>query len=265
MEIHNSAIVDKKAKIHKGCKIGPYCVIGPHVELMPNVKLHSHVCIEGYTTIGENTEIFPFAALGFRPQDLKYDNESSRITIGKNNVIREYVTIHPGTKDGGMVTKIGDGCLLMINVHIAHDCQIGNNVIMANNATLGGHVSVGDNAILGGLSAYHQFVRIGNNAIIGGGSIVVTDVIPYGNVMGERAWLVGLNIVGMKRNNIPRDEIKSLQEAFDKIFLKSNVSIEENAESLKQVTSNTKLLEIIDFILSSGKRPLCVPKGEKYG
>ncbi len=261
MAIHSSAVIGKEAVIHPSCEIGPYCVIGANVRLGANVHLHSHVCIGGYTEIGQGTEIFPFASLGSRTQDKKHKGERSYVRIGQNNIIREYVTINPGT-DLDSQTTVGDDCLIMIGVHIAHDCHIGNDVTIANNATLAGHVVVGDHAILGGITAYHQFVRIGRYAIIGGGSIVVEDVIPYGNVIGERAHLAGLNLVGMKRHQFAREEINALQQAFREMFTQNlDRPLEERVNMIQQAYNNKeRILEVTDFILNRQKRPLCMPK-----
>ncbi len=217
-EIHPSAVVDRKSELGTGCRIGPFSVVGPHVVLGDGVVLHSHVVVEGHTTVGARTQIFPFASIGHQPQDLKYGGEASRLIIGEDNMIREHVTMNPGTAKGGMVTQVGDRCLFMVGVHIAHDCKIGDRVIMANNATLGGHVAVGDDAIIGGLAAVQQFARIGHNAMIGGMSGIEQDVVPYGLAMGERANLHGLNIIGLKRRGTERDQIRSLQEAYDTLF-----------------------------------------------
>ena len=177
-DIHPTAIVEEGAKLGTGVRIGPYCTIGPDVELGEGVALVSHVVLAGRTRIGPNTRIYPFASIGHPPQDLKYKGEASSLEIGSNNIIREYVTMSPGTEGGGMVTRVANNCLFMVGAHVAHDCQIGHHVIMANNATLAGHVDVGDYAILGGLAAVHQFVRIGRHAMIGGMSGVEHDIIP---------------------------------------------------------------------------------------
>ena len=216
--IHKSSILDKKTKIGKNIKIGPYCTIGPNVKIGDNVKIYSHVNIDGYTIIGNGTQIFSFASIGTIPQDLKYKGEKSKLVIGSNNIIREHVTMNPGTKGGGLITKVGNNCLFMVGAHVAHDCIIGNNVVMANNATLAGHVCIDDFAILGGLSAVHQFVRIGKHAMVGGMSGVEHDVIPYGSVIGDRAFLSGLNIIGLKRRGFNRKEIHDLRTAFRLIF-----------------------------------------------
>ena len=190
--IHNSSVIDKKAKISNKVKIGPFCYIGPNVELSEDIELVSNVHIEGFTKIGKGTKIFPFASIGTRPQDLKFKNEKTFLFIGENNTIREYVTINPGTAGGGSKTIIGNNCLFMISSHIAHDCQVGNNVIIANNVPLGGHAIIEDNVVIGGNSAVQQFTRIGKMAMIGGMTGVLHDVIPYGLSTGNRNALQGL-------------------------------------------------------------------------
>ena len=216
--IHPTAIIEDGAQVHATAQIGPYCVVGPNVTLEENVVLRSHVNIEGHTTVGAGTEIYPFASIGSPPQDLKFGGENSRLIIGKNNVIREHVTMNPGTEHGGMETRVGDNCLFMMASHVAHDCQVGNNVILANNATLAGHVHVGDFVIIGGLSAVHQFIRIGDHAIIGGMSGVESDVIPYGRVKGERASLAGLNLIGLERRGFDKGEVRNIQRAYNQLF-----------------------------------------------
>ena len=193
--IHKSAIVDNKAKVASSAEIGPYCVIGPNVEIGENVKIHSHVNISGNTLIGNGNKIYPFASIGNDPQDLKYNGEETKLIIGDNNKIREYVTINPGTEGGGGLTKIGNNCLFMISSHIAHDCHVGNNVIIANNVPLGGHAIIEDYVVIGGNSAVQQFTRIGKMAMIGGMTGVLHDVIPYGLSTGNRNTLNGLNSV----------------------------------------------------------------------
>ena len=260
-KIHPTAIISSNAKIGKDVLVGPYCVIGENVEIGDGTILKSHVVIEGITKIGKNNVIFPFAAIGTDPQDLKYEGEKSQIIIGDNNKIREYVTIHPGTKGDNMITKIGDNCLFMVAVHIAHDCVIGNNVIMANNATLGGHVVVEDHAVLGGLCAVHQFVRIGKSAMIGGMSGVENDVIPYGTVMGERAALAGLNLVGLKRKGFERDAIHALRNFYKKLFDEETGNISESISALKEEYKNDSLvIEIINFLETKSSRAICKPK-----
>jgi UDP-N-acetylglucosamine acyltransferase len=258
--IHQTSIISSSAKIGDNVKIGPYSIVGDDVELQDNVEIMAHVCIDGQTVVGNGTKIFPFAAIGYRPQDLKFHGEKSRLIIGKNNSIREYVTMHPGTEGGRMETVVGDGNLFMVGVHIAHDCIIGNNIVMGNNATLGGHVHVEDNVVIGGMSAVHQWVRIGCGAIIGGMSGVERDVVPYGNVKGERACLCGLNVVGLKRADINRSEISALRKAYEIIFsgedlLANNLKITE--EMFKGIAS---VEEIIRFMKQKSERSFCQPR-----
>lgn len=262
--IHQTAIVHPKAKIASTVEIGPYCTIGENVELSDGVKLISHVCMDGLTTVGEGTEIFPFAAIGLVTQDLKYKGEKSRLIIGKNNKIREYVTMHPGTATGRMETVVGDNCLFMISSHVAHDCIVGNNVLMANHATLAGHVEVGDFAIIGGLSAVRQFVRIGQHAIIGGMSGIDQDVIPYGNAYGERANLEGLNLVGLKRRNFDRETINSLREAYRIIFLDEQETFDKRIEEVEnKFKGNQYITEVLAFLKQDTSRSVCFPKGKR--
>lgn len=257
---HASSVVDPAAKLGSDVEIGPFCVVGPNVELGDGCKLHSHVVIEGNTVLGSGCEVFPFASLGHIPQDLKFCGEDSQLVIGSNNRIREYVTMNPGTEGGGMVTRVGSNGLFMAQAHVAHDCQIGDNVIMANGATLAGHCVVGDHAILGGLSAVHQFVRIGKHAFIGGMSGVENDVIPFGMVVGPRASLKGLNVIGIKRSGFDRSELKYLREAYDLLFAEEGTladRVESVAEAYKGVASVT---EILEFVQADTSRSLSVPK-----
>jgi len=265
MAIHSTAIIAAGAKISDYANVGPYCIIGENVILEDGVNLHSHVCVDGHTRVGANTEIFPFASIGKRPQDLKYSGEASTLVIGKNNVIREYVTIHPGTAAGCMETVVGDNCLIMIGVHIAHDCRVGSNVILSNNASLAGHVEVGDGAILGGMTGFRQFVRIGRGAMIGGGSMVDADVIPYGNVSGERASLAGLNIVGMKRRDVPKEDIQQVMKAFKDVFNSDEETLEERLHKVcANNGTNDMIMEIVTFIKESGgKVALCMPRSRQ--
>ena len=200
--IHNSSVIDTKAKIGKKVTIGPFCNIGAGVQIDDNVELVSNIHIEGNTQIGKGTKIFPFACIGTQPQDLKYKGESNSVTIGANNTIREYVTINPGTERGGGKTIIGNNCLFMISSHIAHDCHIGNDVVIANNVPLGGHVTIEDSVVIGGNSAVQQFTRIGRLAMIGGMTGVLKDVIPFGLSFGNRNYLRGINLIGLKRKKI---------------------------------------------------------------
>ena len=222
--IHKTAIIDSKAKVSSSVKIGPYTVIGPNVEIGEDVIIHSHVNISGNTKIGNGTIIFPFASIGNVPQDLKYKDEDTKLEIGKNNKIREYVTISPGTEGGGWLTKIGDNCLFMISSHIAHDCNVGNNVIIANNVPLGGHVTIEESVVIGGNSAVQQFTRIGKLAMVGGMTGVLHDVIPYGLSIGNRNYLQGLNLIGLRRSNFDNKDILGLNEAYKEIFATKNLT-----------------------------------------
>ncbi|MEQ8664493.1 MAG: acyl-ACP--UDP-N-acetylglucosamine O-acyltransferase [Rhodospirillales bacterium] len=257
--IHQSAIVEDGAEIGEGVDIGPYCIVGAQVKLGAGSVLHSHVVIAGDTTIGANARVFPFASIGNPPQDLKYKGEASQLVIGDNALIREHVTINPGTEGGGMLTKVGDNCLLMVGAHVAHDCQIGNHVILVNSATLAGHVEVGDFAILGGLSAVHQFVRIGRHAMVGGMSGVENDVIPYGSVVGNRAHLSSLNLVGLKRRNFSREMIHDIRKAYRLIFAHEGTMSERLADVAEEFCDNEPVMEIVEFIRHDSKRQICQP------
>ncbi len=259
-KIHETAIIAKGAQIGAGVEVGPYSIIGENVKIGENTIIKSHVVIDGFTEIGKNNTVFPFATIGLVPQDLKFAGENSRVIIGDNNKIREHVTIHSGTKDGAMQTVIGSGCLLMVGVHIAHDCIIGNNVILANNATLAGHVEVGDNVVIGGLSAVHQFARIGRGAMIGGMSGVESDVIPYGLVMGERASLAGLNLVGMKRQNLSREEIHAMRNFFKQLFSSSEKSFITRLDELAPAFNEAIVKEVVAFVKAESSRSFCQPK-----
>lgn len=260
--IHPTAVVEDGARIGENVTIGPYCIIGPEVELDDGITLISHVVINGRTTIGANTRVFPFASIGLPPQDLKYKGEPSRLEIGCNNIIREHVTMNPGTKGGGMVTRIGNNCLFMVGAHVAHDCRIGDHSILVNNATLGGHVSVDEWAIIGGLSAVHQFVRVGRHAMIGGMSGVENDVIPYGSVMGNRARLQGLNIVGLRRRGFSRDVIHALRNAYRLLFAQEGTMAERLEDVSELLHDNEPVMEIVDFIRVDSSRSICQPSLE---
>ena len=259
--IHNSSVVDKKAKIGKDVKIGPFCYIGPKVKISDGVELISSIHIEGNTKIGKATRIFPFASIGTPPQDKKYKGEDNSLEIGENNIIREYVTINPGTKGGGGKTIIGDNCLLMISSHVAHDCYIGNNVVIANNVPLGGHVTIEDSVVIGGNSAVQQFTRIGRLAMIGGMTGVLKDVIPFGLSFGNRNYLRGINLIGLKRNKYDNKKIMELDQAFKKIF--SSKNLHENLGKINgEYKENDLVKEVINFIEKDKKRPICTPQSE---
>mgnify|MGYP002632051922 CR=1 FL=1 len=256
--IHKTAIIDSNAKISDNVNIGAYSVIGPNVQIGEGSIIHPQVNISGNTTIGKETIIYPFASIGNDPQDLKYNGEETALIIGNNNKIREYVTINPGTIGGGGKTIIGDNCLFMVSSHVAHDCIVGNNVIIANNVPLGGHAQIEDNVVIGGNSAVQQFTRIGKMAMIGGMCGVVKDVIPYGMAFGNRCALQGLNLIGLRRKNIPNKEILSLSKSYKEIFKTENLS--DNLLNLdKKFSDNYLVKEIIDFINKDKKRPICSP------
>ena len=256
--IHTTAIIDPKAKIESNVKIGPYCVIGPNVQIGNNSIIQSHVSILGNTKIGENNIIYPFASIGNDPQDLKFEGEFTYLEIGNNNKIREYVTINPGTKGGGGLTKIGNNCLFMVSSHIAHDCIVENNVILANNVPLGGHAHIEENVIIGGNSAVQQFTRVGKSAMIGGMCGVVRDIIPYGIAHGNRSILQGLNLIGLRRQNIPNSEITTLNLAYKEIF--KNEKLTENLKNLNTELKSSRLVQdVVNFLGKDKKRPICTP------
>ncbi len=262
MSTHPTAIVAEGASIGNDVEIGPFCTVGPNVELGDGCRLISHVVVDGHTKVGSGTTIYPFAVIGLRPQDLKYQGEQSSLEIGADCTIREHVTMNPGTEGGGLLTSVGARCLFMVGAHVAHDCRLGNNVIMANNATLAGHVVVGDYAIIGGLSAVHQFVRIGEHAMIGGMSGVEHDVIPYGSAMGDRARLSGLNIVGLKRRGFSRDDIHILRKTYRLLFAEEgtlNERIEDVVELYDQVEP---VMDIVNFIRANKSRAVLQPRDE---
>jgi UDP-N-acetylglucosamine acyltransferase len=260
--IHNSSVIDKQAKIGKNVTIGPFCYVGPKVLISDNVELISNVHIEGNTKLGKGTKIFPFASIGTPPQDLKYKGETNSLEIGVNNVIREYVTINPGTEGGGGKTVIGNNCLLMISSHIAHDCKIGNGVVIANNVPLGGHVTIEDSVVIGGNSAVQQFTRIGRLAMIGGMTGVLKDVIPFGLSFGNRNYLRGINIIGLKRKKYDNKKIMELDKAYKKIF--SSKNLHENLSKINgEYKGNDLVTEVTKFIAKDKRRPICTPQSEQ--
>ena len=260
--IHSSSVIAKKAKIGKNVKIGPFCNIGDYVQLDDNVELISNVHIEGNTKIGEETKIFPFASIGSPPQDLKYKNEPNSLVIGERNTIREHVTINPGTVGGGGQTTIGDDCLFMISSHIAHDCKVGNNVIIANNVPLGGHVTIEDSVVIGGNSAVQQYTRIGRLAMIGGMTGVLKDVIPFGLSIGNRNYLQGLNLIGLRRKNYENKKIMELSKAYKEIF--SSKNLHENLNKINSEFKDNDLVEeVINFIAKDKKKAICAPLNQE--
>jgi UDP-N-acetylglucosamine acyltransferase len=259
--LHPTAIVEPGAELGADVRVGPYCHIGPRVVLGDGVELLSHVVVAGITRVGARTKIFPFASIGHQPQDLKYKGEESRLEIGADNLIREYVTMNPGTRGGGMLTQIGNGCLFMASAHVAHDCRLGDRVIMANNVALGGHIVIGDHAFLGGQAAVHQFVRIGAHAMIGGLTGVERDVIPYGMVVGDRARLTGLNIVGLQRRGFSRDEIQALRTAYQMIFGEELGTLADRVnEAAERFPDVRPVQDVIAFIRADSSRGLVQPK-----
>ena len=258
---HHTSIISEKAVLGSNVTIGPYCIINENVKIGNNVNLKAHIYIDGNTTIGDNCTFFPYCSIGTSPQDLKYKGEKSTLKIGKNNIFREYVTVNPGTEGGGLETVIGDNCLFMINAHVAHDCKIGNNVIMVNNASIAGHVILEDYAIMGALSGAHQFCRIGKHSMIGGLSGVDSDVIPYGTVIGNRAYLSGLNIIGLKRRGFSKDIIQDLRKAYGLLFSSQEGTFSDRVKEVsEEFLDNEPIQEIVQFLKSEKSRSICKPK-----
>lgn len=260
--IHPTAIIEDGALLGADVSVGAYSIVGAGVRLGDGVRLESHVVVSGDTEVGANTRIFPFASIGMQPQDLKFKGEASKLVIGCNNVIREHVTMNPGTEGGGLLTKVGNNCLFMVGAHVAHDCQVSDHVILVNNATLAGHVEVGEYAIVGGLSAVHQFVRIGKHAMIGGMTGVENDVIPYGTVTGNRAHLSGLNLVGLKRRGFDRDTIHALRNAYRLLFAQEGTLDERVRDVAQMFDGNEPVMDIVQFVSSDSSRSICQPKLE---
>jgi UDP-N-acetylglucosamine acyltransferase len=260
VQVHPTAVIGAGARIGNNVKIGPYSVIGEDVVLHDNVELVSHVAVAGRTEIGAGTRIFPFASIGHQPQDLKYNGEPSTLTIGENCVIRENVTVNPGTAGGSMETRIGNNCLLMASSHVAHDCRVGNNVVLANYVGLAGHSVIGDFVAFGGMCAVHQFVRIGSHAFIGAQSMIDADVIPYGMAVGNRARLAGLNLVGLKRRGFDRESIHTLRAAYRMVF-SSEGTLRERVDDAAQLFHDEPLVQdVVSFIAAASERPLCLPR-----
>ena len=256
--IHKTAIIDSKAKISTNVEIGPYAIIGPNVEIGENTLIQSHVNITGNTTIGKGNKLYSFASIGSDPQDLKYKGEETTLLIGDNNTIREHVTINTGTVQGGGLTRIGNNNLIMIGAHIAHDCIIGNNIVMANNTAIAGHAEIEDFVIIGAKCGVQQFTRIGKRAMIGGMTGVLRDVIPYGLSTGNRNYLNGINVVGLRRDKVSNKDILGLTDAYKEIF-KTEV-LSENLKNLNgKYTDNPLVKDVLDFINKDKKRPICTP------
>lgn len=260
MQIHPSAIISPSAKIGHNVKIGPYCIVGETVVLDDNVELQSHVVVEGDTFVGEGTKIFPFASIGQYPQILKYNGEKGKVIIGKRNRIREYVTIQAGSVDGGLITKLGDNNLLMVGVHIAHDCIVGNHTVLANYVSLAGHVEVGDFAVIGGLSAVHQFTRVGAYSMVGGVSGLVRDLIPFGTAHSDRAHLEGVNLTGMKRRGFDNETALDSKKAVDELFSGEGLIADRIARVKKEYAGNKIVEQIVEFMSKDTARHFCGPK-----
>ena len=260
--IHKTAIIDPKAKISSNVEIGPYSVIGSDVEIDEDVIIQSHVNITGCTKIGKNNIFYPMSSIGSNPQDLKYKGEKTSLTIGNDNTIREHVTINTGTTQGGGITKIGNNNLFMIGAHIAHDCTIGNNIVMANNSAIAGHAFIDDFVIIGAKCGIQQFTRIGKLAMVGGMTAVSRDVIPYGVSIGNRNYLNGINIIGLRRNKFQNKEIIGLSEAYKEIF--KTESLKNNLVKLNDKYKDNNLVkDVLQFINEDKKRPICTPYSEQ--
>ena len=261
--IHPSAVVESGARLGAGVRVGPFCHVGPHVELGANIELVSHAVVAGRTRIGARTRIFPFASIGHQPQDLKFHGEASTLTIGDDCLIREGVTMNPGTEAGGLETVVGNKCAFLANSHVAHDCRIGDNVIFSNNVMLAGHCRIGDFAILGGGCGIHQFVRIGPHVIVQGLAAVGEDVIPYGMVAGNRAYLAGLNLIGLKRRGFSREQIHDLRRAYRLLFAPEGTLKERVEDVALEFSSHPEVHFILDFIREAEDRSICVPRDLK--
>ena len=256
--IHPTALVEAGARIAAGCRVGPFCTIGPEVSLGEGVVLKSHVVITGVTEIGAGSLVFPFAVLGEIPQDLKYRGERTRLVVGARSRIREGVTMNTGTEGGGGITRVGDDGLFMTGCHVGHDVQVGDRAILANGVALAGHCVLGHDVIVGGLSGVHQWVRIGDGAIIGAVTMVTNDVLPYGLVQGPRGTLDGLNLVGLKRRGVPREDIAALRAAFNALA-GGEGSFVERARRIREATTSDLVRTMTDFILADSERSFLTP------
>ena len=256
-KIHPSSEIDEGVKIGQNCIIGPFCSISADVQLEDEVELLSHVSLAGSTLIGRKTKIWPFSSIGHQPQDLKFSGEHSEVILGEKNKIRECVSINPGTSGGGGVTKIGNECLFMLGSHVGHDCNLGNKIVLANNASLAGHVVLEDGVHIGGLSGIHQFVRIGEGAFVGALSMVNKDVIPYGMVYGERARLMGLNLVGLRRTGFKAELIHDLKTVYSEIFSESG-TLKSRLEIIED-KGNPLVSKLLTFVSGENNRSLLGP------
>jgi len=261
-EVHRTAVVEDGAALADGVRIGPFCHVGAEVELGEGVELLSYVVVAGRTRIGARTKLFPFASIGHQPQDLKYKGEASTLAIGEDCLIREGVTMNPGTEGGGLTTTVGNKCAFLANSHVGHDCHVGNNVVFSNNVMLAGHCTVGDFAIIGGGAAVIQFARVGAHSFLGGMSGLENDLIPYGMALGNRAYLSGLNIVGLQRRGFSRDDIHSLRRAYRALFANEGTLMERMEDVSAEFSDHPIVQEIVAFIRVGGKRSLCVPHAD---
>jgi UDP-N-acetylglucosamine acyltransferase len=261
--IHPSACVEAGAQLGRGVVIGPFCHVGAKVVLGEGVRLISHVSLAGETSVGARTRIFPFASIGHEPQDLKYRGEAASLTIGEECLIREGVTMNPGTAGGGSQTIVGARCTFLANSHVAHDCKLGDDIVLSNNALLGGHCRVADFVIIGGSAAVHQFTRIGAHAFVGGLAGVENDVIPYGIALGNRAALAGLNIVGLKRRGFSRESIHDLRRAYRALFAPEGTLKERVEDVAAEFSAHAEVQQILDFLREGGERAICMPRAGK--
>ena len=261
--IHPSAVIEDGAIIGPDCKVGPFCLVGANVTLAKGVELFSHVVIAGHTSIGDGTRVWPNASVGHQPQDLKYNGETTYLEIGARCMIREGVSISPGTAGGTGITKIGDECLLMLGSHVGHDSVLGDRVILANHASIAGHVNIGNDVIIGGLSGVHQFVNIGSGAIVGTVTAVVNDVIPYGMAVAQRAELSGLNLIGLKRRGVDRATINDLRKSFTEIFEGEGTLKERATQARGKYAGNALVMEIVDFLLADNSRSFLLPNHDE--
>ena len=253
MNIHSTAIVHPNAQIEAEVMIGPYCIVGEHVIIRSGTVLESHIFLDGWTEIGRNCHIYPFASLGTAPQDLKYQGEKTELKVGQGTVIRESVTAHRGTVGGGGITLIGDNCLLMAYAHVAHDCKIGNQVILANGIAMAGHVTIEDYVSIGGLSAIHQFTKIGSYAYIGGASAVSKDVPPYGMAVGNRAKLYGVNSIGLQRKGFSAESIEQIKKAYRRL-LSSHLNVTQAIAQIEaEIDDSPEVRYLVDFIKNSSR------------
>lgn len=263
--IHPTALISDDVKLGDNVEIGPYSVLEGAISIGDNAQIKSHVSIAGNTTIGSGLKAYPFASIGHDPQDLKYNGEDTKLVIGDNCIVREGVTINPGTVTGSSVTTIGNGCALLANSHVAHDCELGNGIILSNGVLLAGHVVLGDNVIMGGASAVKQFTRIGEHAFIGGNSGLGKDVIPFGVAVGNRAWLGGLNLFGMRRHNIAIESINAVRQAYKELFVEGEdegVLKERLGKLTPELLEDPLVARMMEFIQESAdaNRPLCIPR-----